>query len=642
MSASWEGLLQNLAILAILFSIWNHGSDWIENRPAWLREVTGSLVAGGGVILLMLVPFEFQPGITADLRYALIGLAGFLGSPLIGVAAGLAAAAYRIYLGGIGAPAGIISIAIATSIGIAGWYLLRGRRATARDLLIFAVAIALLPMAGSLVLPPAILLPMLATSAPPLSSMTFVATMLAGLAVIEAARRRETARANVFYRSIIDALPEPVNAKDLGGRFLAANPATARQVKAPDVAALIGKSDFDFFPPDIARGFQAEEERVLAAGEPETIEQTVTRDDGSRQWVSTLKAPLRDRNGTIIGLITHNHDITERKHMEDEIAEGRQRLNHAMEHMADGLVMYDREARIVLCNDRYRAMFPLTADLRVPGESLETVLRAVVERGEQNDIPEGAVDIWIKNTLTSLFMLGEHDIHLADGRWLSARTRPTDDGGALCVVADSPTEAQPGGADRTQPAAHQPRQRGRPDRPDEPPRLRRGAPPRLRAKPADRRAAQLPARRCRSLQGVQRHLRPPGRRPLPADDRQPAEGQPQAAERRGGALRRRGVLRDPAGHAAGGRHAARRERPPVDPRARHGARRHPVRRGHRQRWRRHDDGGQPVRTPRGADARPTRRSMRPRPPVATARPPPAAAAGWSPAAEPAHKKTAGA
>ena len=436
MSASWEGLLQNLAILAILFSIWNHGSDWIENRPAWLREVTGSLVAGGGVILLMLVPFEFQPGITADLRYALIGLAGFLGSPLIGVAAGLAAAAYRIYLGGIGAPAGIISIAIATSIGIAGWYLLRGRRATARDLLIFAVAIALLPMAGSLVLPPAILVPMLATSAPPLSSMTFVATMLAGLAVIEAARRRETARANVFYRSIIDALPEPVNAKDLGGRFLAANPATARQVKAPDVAALIGKSDFDFFPADIARGFQAEEERVLAAGEPETIEQTVTRDDGSRQWVSTLKAPLRDRNGTIIGLITHNHDITERKHMEDEIAEGRQRLNHAMEHMADGLVMYDREARIVLCNDRYRAMFPLTADLRVPGESLETVLRAVVERGEQNDIPEGAVDIWIKNTLTSLFMLGGHDIHLADGRWLSARTRPTDDGGALCVVAD--------------------------------------------------------------------------------------------------------------------------------------------------------------------------------------------------------------
>ena len=87
---------------------------------------------------------------------------------------------------------------------------------------------------------------------------------------------------------------------------------------------------------------------------------------------------MRDRAGTIIGLITHNHDITERKRMEDEIAEGRQRLNDAMDNMADGLAMFDSDGRIVLCNDQYRAMFPITADLRVPGAWFEDILRAAI------------------------------------------------------------------------------------------------------------------------------------------------------------------------------------------------------------------------------------------------------------------------
>ena len=436
MDTSWHGLLPGLAILAIFVSAWTLGFDWLEARTRLRRELFGILVAGAGVILLMLVPFEVRPGVITDLRGSLIIVAGFLGSPLIGAAAGLIAAAFRAYLGGAGAVAGIVSIALAAAVGIGGRFLLRGRMASVRDLLIVAAASSIAALLGFFVLPPAIIVPTFAAAGPAIAVLSFVAVTVMGLTMTDAERRRQTARANVFYRSIIDALPEPVNAKDREGRFLAANPATARQVNAPDVAALIGKTYFDFFPWDVAEGFRADEERVLAAGEAETVEQVISRDGGSRQWLSTLKVPLRDRTGEVIGLLTHNHDITDRKLLQDEIAEGRRRLNEALKHMADGLAMFDKDARLVLCNEQYRAMFPKTADLRVPGTLLEDILRASAERGDQTNIPPGAIEVWIEQTLAGLGKPSERDIQLADGRWLTARSRPTADGGSLTVFTD--------------------------------------------------------------------------------------------------------------------------------------------------------------------------------------------------------------
>ncbi len=436
MNASWQQLLQNLAILAILVSVWTHGLDRIDGKARWYREAFGIGLSAAGVILLMQVPLEIRPGVFVNLRGALIALAAFFGSPLIGIAAGLTAAAYRIDLGGAGTAGGVVSIVACAAVGIGGYLVRRGRAATMRDVLGFAVATSLAVPIGFLVLPAAIRLPTLVEGGPVIAVMTFMATMVAGLALADADRRRETARANRFYRSIIDALPEPLNAKDLDGRFLAANPATADQLKAPDVAALIGKTDFDFHPEEVARQFRADEERVLARGESEAIEQTLIRDDGSHVWLSTLKSPLRDSTGAVIGLLTHNRDFTERKRLQDEIAESRRQLSDAMEHMADGLVMFDKEARIVLCNDQYRRMFPASAELRVPGARLADILRASVERGDQTGVPRNEIDAWIQHTVETFRQPGETDIRMTDGRWLCARVRPTANGGSLTVMTD--------------------------------------------------------------------------------------------------------------------------------------------------------------------------------------------------------------
>ena len=78
----------------------------------------------------MLVPFEVQPGIIVDLRGTLIVFAGFVGGPLIGIATALVAAGFRIYLGGAGTMAGMLTIVTAVTVGIVGHIVVRGRATT--------------------------------------------------------------------------------------------------------------------------------------------------------------------------------------------------------------------------------------------------------------------------------------------------------------------------------------------------------------------------------------------------------------------------------------------------------------------------------------------------------------------------------
>ena len=104
--------------------------------------------------------------------------------------------------------------------------------------------------------------------------------------------------------------------------------------------------------------------------------------------------------------------------------------------MADALVMFDLDDRLVFCNEQYRALFPKTADLRHPGARFQDILRASIERGEQVGVAPEDAEAWIERTCASLRVVGEADIELGDGRWLHTRVRPTADGASLSLISD--------------------------------------------------------------------------------------------------------------------------------------------------------------------------------------------------------------
>src|SRR5439155_4036888 len=83
---------------------------------------------------------------------------------------------------------------------------------------------------------------------------------------------------------------------------------------------LIGKTDFDFYPPELATQFHADERRIVQSGVPMVDHLEPRRSSsGAVTWIQTTKVPLRDNAGKVVGIVGASRDITAQKRSEDEI-----------------------------------------------------------------------------------------------------------------------------------------------------------------------------------------------------------------------------------------------------------------------------------------------------------------------------------
>jgi len=135
-------------------------------------------------------------------------------------------------------------------------------------------------------------------------------------------RRAEQALAGErnLLRTLIDNLPDLIYVKDTESRFIAGNIAMARLIGRENPEELLGKTDFDLFPEELAARYRADEEAIIRSGQPLlNREEPVVRPDGQPGWLMTTKVPLRDSNGNIIGLVGIGRDITQRKQAEEAL-----------------------------------------------------------------------------------------------------------------------------------------------------------------------------------------------------------------------------------------------------------------------------------------------------------------------------------
>jgi two-component system, NtrC family, sensor kinase len=144
---------------------------------------------------------------------------------------------------------------------------------------------------------------------------------------IEESSRQDLATAlaheRTLLRTMIDLIPAFIYAKDVGSRFIAMNTALARNMGTTSDQA-IGRTDFDFHTPDLAKKFYADEQALIKSGQSiiDLEEPGFDQVTGQPRTVVTSKVPLRDENGMVIGLIGVGFDITERKLAEQRLAAG--------------------------------------------------------------------------------------------------------------------------------------------------------------------------------------------------------------------------------------------------------------------------------------------------------------------------------
>ena len=131
----------------------------------------------------------------------------------------------------------------------------------------------------------------------------------------EAALRQEQDRLN----SLLTTIPDRIYFKDQQSRFVRINESLARLFGLGGPAEAIGKSDADFFLGEHSQQTLADEQGIIATGEPVIgAEEKETWPDGRITWVSSTKMPLRDEQGRISGLVGISRDITEHKLLEEK------------------------------------------------------------------------------------------------------------------------------------------------------------------------------------------------------------------------------------------------------------------------------------------------------------------------------------
>ena len=137
---------------------------------------------------------------------------------------------------------------------------------------------------------------------------------------ITARKRAEEALRNseALYHSLVEGLPVCLLHKDRHGRFTFANRAFCAALGRPP-AEVLGKTDFDFYPAELAHKYVQDDRRVLETGEAvEALEEH--RDPGGGQtFVQVFKAPLHDARGQVVGVQGIYWDVSAAKRAEAEL-----------------------------------------------------------------------------------------------------------------------------------------------------------------------------------------------------------------------------------------------------------------------------------------------------------------------------------
>ena len=155
-----------------------------------------------------------------------------------------------------------------------------------------------------------------------------------------------------LYYSLVENLPQSIFRKDRAGRFQFVNERFCQDLKH-SLVDIIGRTDADFFPPDLAQAYRQDDLRVMETGQVLDQEECHAGADGREAFVHVLKTPLRDAQGQIIGIQGVFWDITERKQAEEALRESEEKHRVLIETTATGFVIVDAQGRVLDANDEY-------------------------------------------------------------------------------------------------------------------------------------------------------------------------------------------------------------------------------------------------------------------------------------------------
>jgi PAS domain S-box-containing protein len=154
-----------------------------------------------------------------------------------------------------------------------------------------------------------------------------------------------------MLRALIDHIPDSMYVKDLEGRFILANIRAARIFGLEEPQRLLGKSDYDFLPVELAAKFRNDEKMVMLSGEALLEhEETVVDMQGNPFPSLTTKVPLRDCKGRVTGIAGVGRDISELKQSEAALRAAEQKYRGMFDEALVGIFKLRADGHLIHVN----------------------------------------------------------------------------------------------------------------------------------------------------------------------------------------------------------------------------------------------------------------------------------------------------
>jgi len=233
---------------------------------------------------------------------------------------------------------------------------------------------------------------------------------------------QEAAESKISFETLAENLPVSLYRQDLAGCFVYGNQRFCRLL-GRSLGQIVGRTDFDFHPPERARKYRADDEWVMRNRRVfECVEEHLEEAGGNRSFVLILKAPVFNRLGGLTGTQGMLWDVTAHKQTEQALREQEELIRNVIDTVPHMIFLKDREGRYVLVNKAMADSFgrsveemtgALESELNPHAEQVEACQRddrEVLETLREKFIPEESGtdshgrNFWLETIKRPLFL----------------------------------------------------------------------------------------------------------------------------------------------------------------------------------------------------------------------------------------------
>jgi len=183
-----------------------------------------------------------------------------------------------------------------------------------------------------------------------------------------------------YQRALLNNFPFLVWLKDVDGHFLAVNQAFADACHHTAPEQLIGKTDLDVWPRELAEMYRADDQAVFDSDVPKNVEEPLEV-NGKRIWFETYKSRIAV-DGVVMGTVGFSRDITRRRQNHDQMLLAASVFTHARE----GIMITTADGTIIDVNQSFSQITGYARD-EVMGKNPR-----ILSSGHQS--PETFANLW--------------------------------------------------------------------------------------------------------------------------------------------------------------------------------------------------------------------------------------------------------